>query len=90
MAQIKDLLTIGGNTKQGDTMPTNHVLWYGTVVGPLPPDLATKIWIIIPDIDSHYKWGPCRWLNLEVPHIGDEVLVVFDNRQNPWVIAVWH
>jgi hypothetical protein len=41
---------------------------------------------MIPDLSEDYVWGPCIWGGRMVPNLGDEVLIVFDNTQQPWAI----
>jgi hypothetical protein len=50
----------------------------------------------IPDISymGQLKWGPCFWGKTllptgVMPALGSPVLVIFDNRQQPWVVSIW-
>ena len=55
-------------------------------------DLTDLVPIIIPDFDQNLTWGPCRWQSrddVSLPAKGDECLVVFDNRRQPWIVAWW-
>jgi len=48
--------------------------------------------VIIPDISTDHKWGPCFWQakdNMNLPVVGNAALVTFDNRRAPWVSAWW-
>lgn len=57
-----------------------------------PGDLSNRVYVILPDFDPSFKWGPCRWQsrdNLTRPQSGEECLVLFDNRGDPWVVAWW-
>lgn len=64
-------------------------VWYARIVAPEVVGLNDFVWVEIPDIDSSLKFGPCRWPRSDSPDLGKEALVVFDNRQQPWVIGIW-
>ncbi len=86
MARINSLVPDAQHPGNAPGFPSGT--WYGYVVKPLPVLLSTELWVVIPDIDPTLKWGPCRWLGHALPDEGTEALVLFDNRQNPWVI-IW-
>lgn len=55
-------------------------------------DVADLLPVILPDFDETITWGPCRWQSRDatsLPAMGDSCLVVFDNQQNPWIVAWW-
>ena len=57
-----------------------------------PGSITEKVYVIIPDLDVYTKFGPCWWQTrdaVSLPNVGDKCLVIFDNRQYPWVIAWW-
>jgi len=65
--------------------------WAG-IVASNPAGFDKQIYVIIPDISRDHKWGPCNWQakdNVTLPQVGDQALVVFDNRRAPWVTAFW-
>lgn len=84
MATLTDLIDISEREHQ-----TIAGFWYGRVVKPVPVDQTTKMYVVIPDISASTKWGPFRWPISEIPTEGQECLVVFDNRQNGWIVALW-
>jgi hypothetical protein len=48
--------------------------------------------VILPDYDTTLVWGGCRWQSRDdtsLPQKGDECIVMFDNRNQIWVIAWW-
>ncbi len=54
------------------------------------PDLASRAYVIIPDLDPTLQIGPCRWQArdaVSLPAKGDACLVIFDNDHEPWVVA---
>lgn len=84
MAIVKDLVG-----KDKTEFPVISGMWYGRIADPVPPDLIHFMYVIIPDISPDIKFGPCRWNRSETPGLDKECLVLFDNRQNPWVITIW-
>lgn len=54
-------------------------------------DATDPIHVIIHDFDPHRRWGPCRWTprGTALPQVGDDALVIFDNRRTPWVVCWW-
>lgn len=71
--------------------PTRERTWYGYFAQDVvsPDDLAT---IIVPDYDEKIHWTNCFWQTRDattLPNAGDECLVAFDNRNQPWIIS-WH
>ena len=51
-------------------------------------------YVILHDFDPGLRWGPCRWMPrgssaADMPQKGDQVLVVFDNYKDLWVVAWW-
>jgi hypothetical protein len=65
--------------------------WYAKITQGAT-DLTDLVRIVIPEFDPELEWGPCRWQSRDstsLPAAGDEALVVFDNRRNPWIVAWW-
>ena len=66
--------------------------WYGTVAKTVA-NINDLMEIIVPELaGSEFKITEARWQSrdaLSLPVRGDECLVVFDNRSNPWVVAWW-
>src|SRR5215831_2940818 len=96
MATINDLVTRKGVEEQ--VQGVGAVAWYGTVVAPAPTAYNAPLWVDIPDMSwlGQVKWGPCFWSSgliaqppVQYPHVGSPVLVIFDNRNQPWVVAIW-
>ncbi len=94
MAKLSDLISRTGADEAFSGM--GSAIWYATVIAPAPANVNSPLYVDIPDISffGETKWGPCRWnKNMlpasGLPQIGDEVLVIFDNRQHPWVVAIW-
>jgi hypothetical protein len=55
-------------------------------------DLLHRLMVIIPEMDPSFEIGPCRWQSrdgVSLPTIGDECLVIFDNDNEPWIVAWW-
>jgi hypothetical protein len=82
-------------TELYDRIPARQGLpkqWVGAFVPPIPNSFDDLAYVIIPDLDSQLKVGPCRWQardTVTLPASGDEALVVFDNDNSPWVVAWW-
>lgn len=65
--------------------------WYGKIAK-APTDITDTLEIVLPDFDEQLRWGPCRWQSrddVSLPKRGDSCLVLFDNRNKPWVVAWW-
>lgn len=68
-----------------------RTLWFATFATAVA-DLGDLAPVIIPEFDENLQWGPCRWQSRDatsLPAKGDQCLVAFDNRRNPWVVAWW-
>lgn len=55
-------------------------------------DFAQLAPVILPEYDPDLVWGPCRWQSrndTDFPAKGDECLVVFSNRREPWISVWW-
>lgn len=68
-----------------------RVVWYARISADAT-DLSDLVPVIIPEFDEQLEWGPCRWQSRDdtsLPNQGDEALVAFDNRRNPWIVVWW-
>lgn len=68
-----------------------RILWYARISRDAA-DLSDLVPVIIPEFDEQLQWGPCRWQSrddISLPAKGDEALVAFDNRRNPWIVTWW-
>lgn len=72
----------------GSPRPGPTVLAHGIVVQ-APSNLADTILVRIPSTANPDPWGPMPWAprGSELPTLGQECLVAFDERGEPWVIA---
>lgn len=66
--------------------------WFGTIAkNAANPD--DRLEVIVPDlVGTAVRITDARWMPrgaLDLPVRGDECLVIFDNRQQPWVVAWW-
>lgn len=66
-------------------------LWFGKFATDVL-EFSDKAYILLPDFDATKRFGPCFWQSrddITLPQEGDRCSVMFDNRQQPWVIAWW-
>ncbi len=70
--------------------PMRERTWYG-LFAQAPASLTDLATIIVPDYDETLHWSNVRWQarGTTLPAQGDECLITFDNRNQPWVIAWW-
>lgn len=55
-------------------------------------DFADRAYVILPEFDESFAWGPCRWQSRDavtLPNRGDWCLIIFDNDKEPWIVAWW-
>jgi hypothetical protein len=76
-----------------DTAPPPYptgVVWKAQV-RKSPLNTSVKIGVIIPDMNPDLFFDNVRWQarGNYLPKPGDDVLVVFDNQKEPWVIGWW-
>lgn len=78
-----------------DGIPMRETLsgtaWYATIATNAI-DLSSSVDVTIPAFDKNLRFGPCRWQSRDatsLPARGDECLVIFDDRKQPWVVAWW-
>lgn len=67
------------------------IAWYA-IVATNATDLSDSLEVTIPAFDRNLRFGPCRWQSRDavtLPARGDEALVIFDDRKQPWIIAWW-
>lgn len=63
--------------------------WYGYFSRDVL-DIADFAYVILPEFDAHFEWGPCYWMARDattLPVKGNKCLMTLDNRRNPWVTA---
>lgn len=66
-------------------------VWAGTIISN-PTHFSDLIEFVITDIDPTLKLGPSRWQArdaVSLPASGDDCLVIFDNDNEPWIVAWW-
>lgn len=88
MAKVNDL--VSKQHLDQDQGAQGAQVWYATVVGPAPAAAGDDLYVEIPEIMMEIKFGPCYWnagAGTSLPVVGSEALVIFDNRQQPWVVA---
>lgn len=72
--------------------PSYEGNWFA-VVATNADDITDEVEVIIPAFDPVLRWGPCRWTprgdQVTFPQRGDECLIVFDNRNIPWITCWW-
>jgi hypothetical protein len=71
--------------------PEGRMVWYGRIHRDIT-EFDQRVKVIIPEFDPLLWWGPCRWQSRDAttfPANGDECLLIFDNRRQPWVVAWW-
>ena len=82
--------------------PEHRTLWFGTIAEDVAND-SEMAFVILPEFSEKLKWGPCRWMPrtemtgigpgtaaaVVKPLKGDECIVAFDNRRQPWILAWW-
>jgi hypothetical protein len=64
--------------------------WSGKIaVTPASVNLPTEV--TLNAFDRNLRWGPAKWqpFGTEKPQRGDECLVVFDEKQRPYVVIWW-
>lgn len=66
-------------------------IWSGTVATNAA-GMTSTVEVLIGAFDAKHRFGPCRWMARDataLPERGDSCLVVFDEKQRPFVIAWW-
>lgn len=77
-----------------DDWQSPHVLgkvWKG-VIATSPGSLSTLVSVTIPGLDPDLRIEGARWQSrdaVSLPTRGDDCLVIFDNNNEPWVVAWW-
>lgn len=86
MANIRELIPLA----ERNAPPLSGNV-YGYLVAPIPEDATQMCYVVMPDISNEIRWGPMRWPKqaISLMILNAQVLVTFDNRQTPWVVAVW-
>lgn len=96
MSRIRELVSRQGADSALEGVGAN--MWHAEIAAPAPADVNDPLYVNIPDISyqGEVKFGPCLWnsqlyglTGMTLPQEGDAVLVAFDNRQQPWVVAIW-
>jgi hypothetical protein len=64
--------------------------WSGRIANDVGGD-DEPVYVVIPAFDNSFRFGPCKWSTKVqlLPRRGDECLVVFDEKQRPYVIDWW-
>jgi hypothetical protein len=65
--------------------------WFGTVAKNIT-DLTELAEVVIPEFSDQLRFTKVRWMprgDAALPNRGDEALVQFDNRGQPWIVAWW-
>lgn len=70
--------------------PADPVARHGLVVDG-PAKLGDPFTVRVPDFDDLHVFEIRRWMprGEELPAPGNEVLIVVDDRAEPWVVAWW-
>ena len=77
--------------ESGDTTVRPDGAWSGRVARNVTA-LTEPMYVILPSFDEVHEFGPCRWQSrddVSLPTQGDEVLVLFDEGRQPWIISWW-
>lgn len=77
--------------EEGKPVDQEISLWYGTIAENVT-DFDVKAFVILPDFDPDKQIGPCFWQarnNIDLPLRGNRCIVIFDNRQQLWILAWW-
>lgn len=76
------------------TLKGNHPSYEGTWyarVSTSAVEITDLVEVVIPAFSDVLSWGPCRWMPrgdlITYPQKGDECIVVFDERNDPWIVA---
>lgn len=75
-------------TKQ---LPEPIHLWYGTIAEDIQ-DMGEQAFVVLPDFADDKQVGPCFWQarnSTDLPQRGDRCVLIFDNRQQPWILSWW-
>lgn len=65
-------------------------VWAGSIATTVT-DFSDRVYITIPEL-GNLRLGPARWQARDAvsfPARGDECLVIFDNKNEPWVVVWW-
>jgi len=65
---------------------------YKAVISSPPTAFDDAMDILIPDVHPDLVFSNVRWQardNQSLPSVGDDVLVIFDNNNEPWVVTWW-
>lgn len=71
--------------------PAHSRIWFATIAKTVT-DFNEKAMVLIPEFSPHNEVGPCFWQarnSTDMPQKGHRCIVVFDNRQQPWVLGWW-
>lgn len=76
-----------------ETQPLDESVqfWYGQIAEDVT-DFNVKAMVVLPDFAPNTQLGPCFWQarnGVDLPERGNRCIVVFDNRQQLWIIAWW-
>jgi len=67
---------------------TRNVVRGRVAVAPATPD--DELHVVVETFDGErQQWGPCPWApSTALPEVGDDCLVIFDERETPWVMTL--
>lgn len=87
MPDFRDLKFIKDVVRESDRPALEH-----GIIGVTPTAYDEPIPVILPEFSNDQYWGPCLWtahFNGDFPQAGDDCLIAFSNRREPWIVAWW-
>ena len=87
MPDFRDLKFIKDVVRESDRPALEH-----GIIGVTPTAYDEPIPVILPEFSNDQYWGPCLWtahFNGDFPQAGDDCLIAFSNRRDPWIVAWW-
>lgn len=65
--------------------------WSG-IIASNPNDFADPVQVTIPGLEATLRWKCRKWQarnDVDLPQRGNPCLVMFDENNDPWVVAWW-